>query len=159
MIPELTLLFYFGFYGLFLLLGVGHLAEPYKLAGAYDVGPDAVETAFDAFRIENANILHTYMMVTRIEGAAWFGMACAALYTVFKPHQRRPVFVNFFITGLLAAFVHANHIGLVGEKPAWAIDHPFNMVLLCADSFAAVLAALSFFLSSDGPGATKAKAS
>lgn len=159
MIPELTLLFYFGFYGLFLLLGVGHMADPYKLAGAYDIGPAATEAAFDSFRVENANILHTYMMVTRIEGACWFGMACAALYTVFKPNQRQPVFVNFFITGVLAALVHANHMGLVGEKPAYAIEHPFNMFLLCADSVAAILAGVSFYLSSEGFVTTKAKAS
>ena len=50
--------------------------------------------------------------------------------------------------------VRYSHIGLLGPKPAYAMDHPFNFVLLVADSLAAVLAILCL---ASGPAAPKAK--
>ena len=39
MLDTIALVYYVGFYGLFLLVSVGHLMNPYALPGAYDVAP------------------------------------------------------------------------------------------------------------------------
>jgi hypothetical protein len=152
MLDTIALVYYVGFYGLFLLLGVGHLMNPYVLPGAYDVPADTVEKALSAFKGaggQNEAIRFTYMMVTRIEGAVWLAMASGALYVLLTNADRRPVFVNFAVAGICAAAIHAHHVGLLGPKPAYAMDHPFNYILLVADSIAAILAIVCLARSSE----------
>ena len=158
MLDTIALVYYVGFYGLFLLLGVGHLMNPYELPGAYDVPKDTVENALTAFGRaggQNEAIRLAYMMVTRIEAAVWLAMASGALYVLLTNADRRPVFVSFAVAGIGAGAIHAHHIGLLGPKPAYAMDHPFNFVLLVADSIAAVMAIICLARSADPKTKTK----
>lgn len=153
MIGTVALIYYVGFYGAFLLFQVGHLSNPYALAEAYDVPTATTQASLDAFGKgggKNDAILLCYLMVTRIEGACWLALASSALFVLLTKADRRPVFVAFTVAGACAGAVHAHHMGFLGPRPAYAIDHPFNMVLLVADSVAAVLGLLSLAFSDGG---------
>merc|ERR1712226_1119429 len=130
------------------------MGDPYEISGAYDVDRATTFDSLTAFAAEGGQkdlIVFSLLMVTRVEAAVWLAMGLMALFVLVAPgtDRRTPVFVAFIIAGICAGAVHLNHSGLLGERPAYALDHPFNMALIVADGGAAVLG-LACLLSGGG---------
>ena len=143
-LQVLTLLFVGGFYGVFLgLQGAPSLdAHLTNLAGAFEIPPQDFRSGLELLAKSSPSgpmVVHTLAIVAHLEILLWLAIGGAAFPAILFPSLRPGVYLVGGLALTLAAMHHARNMGLLGPVPWHAASSDFNMVLLIADSVAALM--------------------
>ena len=145
-IPTYTLLFIAGFYCAFVGIERG-LIQTCNAFGAFDISDAACVQGLETLKKQDPMLVHGLAMIVRVEGALWLGMGFAAATSILVPSLRPGVLLAAAASTLVAAAVHAHHMGLMGATPFHATDHKVNGVLLAVDGFVGVMSLVSLGIS------------
>ena len=154
-----TLAYIFAFYGVFVCFIAAGTFEPCTIAEGFDVSKAecAAGWAVMAKVANGPNLVHTFTVTTRIEGALWGSIGITAGLAIIFTSLRPGAYLSAAMGCFAAALMHLQHQGLLGPTPWHATKHPFNNMLILFDTVGGVLCVASL-LSNESPGKKSSKA-